>query len=349
MGRWQQVGENLVRYQGGTIYLRARVAGKIKQVSLKTEDIRIAKLKRDQMLAGLRKAAKVSSGENVRTIGDAITLLSSRVVGSPELKPATAGYYREMIAILRDTMETDALVRSWTASDASAWWKRIAKKYAAQRANNVLGMAKRLAKLLVELGYRIDDPTAGLNRMPIKAKVLTIPSRADVENIIENIRGRKKAHSEEAANFVAFLAFAGCRVGQARSMRWEHVQGEWLLFPSGVSGTKGAETRRLPISPALQATLERMRPKDAKESLKGPVFAMKRPHEALKNACARLKLDHLRIHDLRHFFATYALESGVDVGTVSRWLGHKDGGVLVLRTYGHLRDQHSLDSAKKLT
>lgn len=131
-------------------------------------------------------------------------------------------------------------------------------------------------------------------------------------------------------------------------MRWEHVQGDWLLFPSGVSGTKGAAVRRLPLSAPLRVAIERMRPKDAKEPLKGPVFTMKRPHESLKNACARLKLDHLRIHDLRHFFATFALESGVDVGTVSRWLGHKDGGVLVLRTYGHLRDDHSLASAAKL-
>lgn len=348
MGRWTQVGENLVRYQAGTIYLRARVAGKIKQVSLQTEDIRIAKLKRDKMLEGLRKAAKVSSGEKVRTIGDAITLLSSRVVDQPEIKPATAGYYREMIGILRATMEPETMVRSWTAAEASAWWKRIAKKYAAQRANNVLGMAKRLAKLMVDLGHRIDDPTAGLKRMPIKAHALVIPSRDEVEKIIEDIRARRKAHSEQAANFVAFLAFAGCRVGQARAMRWEHVQGDWLLFPSGVSGTKGAAVRRLPLSPPLCAVLDRMKPKDAKAPLKGPVFTMKRPHEALKNACQRLGLDHLRIHDLRHFFATFALESGVDVGTVSRWLGHKDGGVLVLRTYGHLRDDHSLASAAKL-
>jgi integrase len=56
----------------------------------------------------------------------------------------------------------------------------------------------------------------------------------------------------------------------------------------------------------------------------------------------------MRLHDLRHFFASHCLERGVDVPTVSRWLGHKDGGVLVLRTYGHLRDDHSLASVKKL-
>jgi hypothetical protein len=38
----------------------------------------------------------------------------------------------------------------------------------------------------------------------------------------------------------------------------------------------------------------------------------------------------------------------VDIATVAIWLGHKDGGVLLMKTYGHIRDQHSLDSAAKL-
>jgi integrase len=51
-------------------------------------------------------------------------------------------------------------------------------------------------------------------------------------------------------------------------------------------------------------------------------------------------------HDLRYLFATRCIESGVDVPTVSRWLGHKDGGALAMRVYGHLRDAHSTEMAK---
>src|ERR1700691_225852 len=53
-------------------------------------------------------------------------------------------------------------------------------------------------------------------------------------------------------------------------------------------------------------------------------------------------------HDLRHLFATRCIESGVDIPTVSRWLGHKDGGALAMKTYGHLRDQHSANMAQKV-
>jgi len=39
----------------------------------------------------------------------------------------------------------------------------------------------------------------------------------------------------------------------------------------------------------------------------------------------------------------------VDIPTVSRWLGHKDGGVLAMKTYGHLRREHSVAQAQKVS
>lgn len=58
------------------------------------------------------------------------------------------------------------------------------------------------------------------------------------------------------------------------------------------------------------------------------------------------KLTH---HDLRHLFATRCIEAGVDIPTVSRWLGHSDGGALAMKVYGHLREQHSAAMAQKVT
>jgi integrase len=52
--------------------------------------------------------------------------------------------------------------------------------------------------------------------------------------------------------------------------------------------------------------------------------------------------------DLRRLFATRGIESGVDIPTVSRWLGHEDGGALWIKTYGHLRDEPSTKEAKKV-
>ena len=70
--------------------------------------------------------------------------------------------------------------------------------------------------------------------------------------------------------------------------------------------------------------------------------------KCLATACRRLGYPHFTHHDFRHFFATTCIESGVDIPTVSRWLGHKDGGALAMRVYGHLRQEHSLAAIKKV-
>lgn len=58
-------------------------------------------------------------------------------------------------------------------------------------------------------------------------------------------------------------------------------------------------------------------------------------------------LEHIRFHDLRHTFATMALQSGVDVKTVSSMLGHYDAG-FTLRTYTHATRQAQEEAAEKM-
>lgn len=58
-------------------------------------------------------------------------------------------------------------------------------------------------------------------------------------------------------------------------------------------------------------------------------------------------LEHLRFHDLRHTFATIALQNGVDVKTVSAMLGHFDAG-FTLRTYTHATRQKQDEAAQTM-
>lgn len=58
-------------------------------------------------------------------------------------------------------------------------------------------------------------------------------------------------------------------------------------------------------------------------------------------------LEHIRFHDLRHTFATMALQNGVDVKTVSSMLGHYDAG-FTLRTYTHATRQMQEQAAERM-
>ena len=56
----------------------------------------------------------------------------------------------------------------------------------------------------------------------------------------------------------------------------------------------------------------------------------------LQRVLKRAGLPRIRFHDLRHTFATMALQNGVDVKTVSSMLGHYSAG-FTLDTYAHVR------------
>jgi integrase len=102
------------------------------------------------------------------------------------------------------------------------------------------------------------------------------------------------------------------------------------------------------MTPALRDFLARL--KDEKKPKAAEcVSEIKDAKKSLASACRKLNLPHFTHHDLRHFFATTCIESGVDIPTISRWLGHKDGGALAMKVYGHLRQEHSFEMSKRVS
>jgi len=101
--------------------------------------------------------------------------------------------------------------------------------------------------------------------------------------------------------------------------------------------------------PGMHRLLERIRSeRGEKEFLANPVMPVHECQGAINSACKSLGITRFTHHDLRHLFATRCTESGVEIPTVSLWLGHKDGGALAMKTYGHLRDQNSANMAQKV-
>jgi len=61
--------------------------------------------------------------------------------------------------------------------------------------------------------------------------------------------------------------------------------------------------------------------------------------------------EHLKrfgFHDCRHHFISYAVMSGIDFMTIARWVGHKDGGILIGKVYGHLSNEHAQLQAARM-
>ena len=82
-----------------------------------------------------------------------------------------------------------------------------------------------------------------------------------------------------------------------------------------------------------------------------PITGGPRSPDALRSTLLRILeragLQKIRFHDLRHTFATLALQNGVDIKTVSGMLGHYSAG-FTLDTYAHVTTAAQRDAAKKM-
>jgi integrase len=107
--------------------------------------------------------------------------------------------------------------------------------------------------------------------------------------------------------------------------------------------TKNAKTRWVPFNESLRGLLEALRATRPDDAPEDPIMRVFECQKSIDRAAKRITY-----HDLRHLFATRCIENGVDIPTVARWLGHQDGGALCMKTYGHLRDEHSTNEAKKV-
>jgi integrase len=148
------------------------------------------------------------------------------------------------------------------------------------------------------------------------------------------------------------LAYTGCRKGEAAQITWQDVDfdaGEIDVRGDPETATKNWTVRRVPLIPDARALFKRMRSERADEPLNARVFRVGECQKALDRACKNVGAERITHHDLRHLFATRCIESNVDIPTVSRWLGHKDGGALAMKTYGHLRREHSIAQAQRVT
>jgi integrase len=179
-----------------------------------------------------------------------------------------------------------------------------------------------------------------LKRRPVRLKDRALLSRPEFDRLLAELDGRPQSH---AGLVIRFLAHTGLRINEARQLRWTDITETFILAPGAI--TKNGRARSIPFVPGLAETLEGLRRVAGRRRAILPQAECKR---SLQVACRRAGLPRLSHHDFRHLFATRCIQSGVDMPTVARWLGHQDGGALLAKTYFHLVDSHSQAMAAKV-
>ena len=288
------------------------------------------------------------------TFGEAAAIHLRNLGDNLSIKPRTRDYWSEVLAALQKSWPGlgGTEIRKITAAGCKKWASMYAKTASPTRYNNTLAILRHVLNIAIEAGVVYSNAAAIVKRAPLRAKKVALPTTDKFNALISEMRAGHGRDSINCADLAAGLAFTGCRIGEAREIAWQDVDfdaGEVVVRGDADTGTKNWELRRVPLIPDVRALFERMRSERFGEPLDAKVFRVGECQKSLNRACKKVGADRITHHDLRHLFATRCIESGVDIPTVSRWLGHKDGGALAMKTYGHLRREHSIAQAQRVS
>ena len=153
------------------------------------------------------------------------------------------------------------------------------------------------------------------------------------------------SETRSAVAAIRLLMLTGCRLSEIQTLRWEHVDvetGELRLRDAKTGG------RAVPLAPSAVRLLESL----PREEDNPWVIAGKKPGNHLtdlqhpwRRIRARAELDGVRIHDLRHSFASRALALGEGLPMIGKLLGHTQ--VQTTARYAHLaRDTVKTSAAR---
>ena len=101
---------------------------------------------------------------------------------------------------------------------------------------------------------------------------------------------------------------------------------------------KRGKIKVFPMTPEAIAVLQSRRERSRPWQM--DINAIERLERKMKRFAKGFDIDLNTFHSFRHYFASRCLMAGLTVQEVATLLGHSDGGVLVLKTYGHICGLH---------
>ena len=265
---------------------------------------------------------------------------------SNHCKPSTAYEYGRSVKVFIDPRIGRRKVRDIKRSDIAELHHEL--RETPYQANRTLGVLSKMFSQAEVWGLRRDGSNPCLHVKRYKEekreRFLNAKEFSRLGQVLDEIL---RDGSETRSAVVAFrlLMLTGCRLSEIQKLRWKHVDleaGELHLPDTKTGG------RAVPLAPSAVRLLETL-PRDEDNPW---VIAGKKPDSHLtdlqhpwRRIRARADLEDVRIHDLRHSFASRALALGEGLPMIGKLLGHTQ--VQTTARYAHLaRDTVKASAAR---
>lgn len=186
------------------------------------------------------------------------------------------------------------------------------------------------------------NPCRGIlpNRRPPRGRLLNHDAIARLGAVLSALS------DPDVADIVKLLLYTGCRLGEIMGLRWSEVKRRHLALTDSKSGP-----RTLPIGEPAAAILARRR------RCRSSAYVFPHPRDrtrhrtSIHRAWAAIRQqagldDDIRVHDLRHTFASHAIMGGETMVVTGRLLGHRQ--IPTTARYAHLQDEFLLAAAERI-
>lgn len=324
-----------------TYLVQYRTGGRTRRVKIGRHSVLTADQARDRAKELL---GAVASGDNpAQSISDhrkapTVSTLADRFMRDHvafRCKPSTQGEYGRSVELFIKPAFGAFKVSDVTRADVAALHHKLRDR--PYQANRTLGVISKMFNLAEVWGLRPDgsNPTRHVAKYP-ERKRETFLSAEQLRRLGQVLEQARVTSAESPYIVAAFelLILTGCRLGEIQKLKWAYVQNGYLNLPDSKTGA-----RRIPLPPAAVAVLQRTprvtdNPYVIAGEEPGQYFTdLQRPWRRIRRQAG---LEHVRIHDLRHTYASNAVSQGLSIPLIGKLLGHTQ--IQTTMRYAHLAD-----------
>jgi len=221
---------------------------------------------------------------------------------------------------------------SITRQEIQRYHDELLNKLSPATANRHLALLKRCFNLAILWGYLESNPARGIRMHTENNQSQRYMSAEEAQRLWKAL---DRDENQIAAKAIKLMLLTGVRREEALQARWEHIDQTGQLWHLPM--TKSGKQRFVMLSEAALSVLSSLPRQGAGHFL----FPGSKPGKPISNArkcflraLQRAGIDQYRIHDLRHTFASLAINNGASLYEVQHLLGHASNKTT--QRYAHL-------------
>ena len=259
-------------------------------------------------------------------------------------KSSTRGGYDSLLKSQLLAVFGDVPLDRIERQTVNRWFDRYSTT-APGNANHALDLLGQIINHAKVHGHVGTNPVSGIRRNP-RRKLNRFLSQDEIIRLHAELDCCVAERPSRAvqADIIRLLFFTGCRCGEIRNLKWEEVGDRTLNLADSKTGP-----RRVYLNSEARAIIER-------QPHTGNSYVFPSPHDPSRplsetlslwyRVRKRAEIEDVRLHDLRHNFASWAVMRGVPIPTVARLLGHRQ--VSMTLRYAHVHDNEVEAAAERI-